>query len=226
MLTRDIYFKLTGIVLAAAFIFSACGTAATTVAPAPIQPTPTASPVPVLPTPTASPLPVLPSATATSTPLATETSSPTIAAAPTATTPITSTLQSVAQVIPSVNAYCRQGPGSDYNIVTYLISGTAYNVVGRNSLNTWWLVQVPGNLTCWTGASGTTQLGPVEQVSIVLAPPALLPPSLFEGSYICDTQNKTLEVTLNWSKVPKATGYRLYRNGVLLAVLGADGNGL
>jgi hypothetical protein len=124
-------------------------------------------------------------------------------------------------VIPYINAYCRKGPGSDYDPITYLISGTAYNVIGRNSENTWWLVQVPGNVTCWTGAPGTSQLGPVEQAPLILVLPALLPPSMFVGSYVCDVSTKkhTLGVSLNWSLVPRATGYRLYLNGVLLAEL-------
>jgi hypothetical protein len=119
-----------------------------------------------------------------------------------------------------MNAYCRKGPGTDYDAITYLVSGTAYNVIGRNSLNTWWLVQVPGNVTCWTGAPGTSQLGPVEQAAIVLVPPALPPPALFVGSYTCDLEKGTLGVSLNWALVAKAKGYRLYRNGVLLAELG------
>ena len=208
--TKNTFPKLIGIALAAAFFLSAYNTAATTVAP-----------VPSLPTGTATPFPVLPSATAPTTPVATVT--PILTAAATATAPATATpiVQSVAQVIPYTNAYCRKGPGSGYDPVTYLISGTTYNVVGRNSLNTWWLIQVPGNVTCWTGAPGASQLGPVEQAPILLVPPALLPPALFVNSYICDINAGTLGVTFNWAKVAKATGYRFYRNGVLLAELGS-----
>ena len=73
-------------------------------------------------------------------------------------------------MIPSINAYCRKGPGTDYYEITYLQQGTAYNVVGRNSLNTWWLVQAPGNVTCWMGDPGATQQGPVDQAAIALVP--------------------------------------------------------
>jgi hypothetical protein len=210
MITRKIFSRLIGIALAASFILSACNTAATTVAPATS-----------LPTQTALPLPVQPSATATPLPTATETPIPTVAATVTPPATVATTVQSVAQVIPSVNAYCRKGPGTDYDAITYLASGTAYNVIGRNSLNTWWLVQAPGNVSCWTGASGTNQLGPVAQAAIVLVPPALLAPAGFVGSYICDTTKHTLGVSLNWAVVEKATGYNLYLNGVLLAEVGS-----
>ncbi len=200
MVTRKISLKLTGITLAVAFILSACNTAAT-VAPAPTW--------------TASPLPVLPSATAT--PFPTDTSTPTAAAT------ATPTVQTVAQVIPAVNAYCRRGPGSNYDQVSSLVSGTAYNVIGRNSSNTWWLVQLWGGaVTCWTGAPGTILVGPVEQAPIVLAQPVLPSPAMFMYSYSCDTgaNPHILDVTLNWEPVAGATGYHLLRNGVSLAEVG------
>ena len=193
--------------MASAFILSACNTAAT-VAP--------------VPTWTASLLPLLPSATATAVPFATETTIPTVADTATAAATATPTVPPVAQVIPAVNAYCRSGPGSNYNAVTALVSGTAYNVIGRNSSNTWWLVQLWGGVKCWTGTPGTNQLGPVEQAPIVLAQPELASPAMFMYSYSCNTRANTnsLNVTLNWESVAGATGYHLSRNGVSLAELG------
>jgi hypothetical protein len=125
-------------------------------------------------------------------------------------------------VIPSVNAYCRRGPGTDYAVVTYLTGGTAYNVVGRNSLSTWWLVQLPGNVTCWTGSQGASLQGPVEQAPNIVVAPVLQAPASFVGAYTCTTSTKphTLSVSLYWSRVADAIGYRLYLNGSLLATFG------
>ena len=202
MITSRIFLKLTGIALVAAFILSACNTAAT-VAPAPTW---TASPPPLLLSATATPVPTIAS-TPTDTPTASATATPTV--------------QPVAQVIPGTDAYCRKGPGSDYGQITTLIGGMAYNVIGRNSLNTWWLVQLWDGVTCWTGAPGTSQVGPVEQVPMVLAQPQLPSPAMFMYSYSCDTANtNTLTVTLTWHSVAGATGYHLYRNGVSLAEVG------
>jgi hypothetical protein len=208
MVTKKILFKMTGIALCAAFILSACNAAATV------------APASNLPTGTALPLPALPSATASTAPVATETPIPTIAATPTASATATPTVQPVAQLVPNVNAYCRRGPGSDYEPVTVLDSGTAYNVIGRNDLNTWWLVKLWGEDTCWTGAPGTTLLGPVADAPIVAVPVTLLEPAGFTGSYNCDTAKHSMKVTLNWASVEEATGYRLFRNGVSIARLG------
>jgi hypothetical protein len=202
MYTRKKFLRLTGIALAAVFILSACNTAAT-VAPAPTW--------------TAMPPTEVPSATETPMPTVTSTLVATATAIPTATVP------PVAQVVPSVNAYCRSGPGSNYNQVTILTSGTAYDVVGRNSSNTWWLVQLYGGaVTCWTGAPGTKQLGAVEQAPIALAQPVLPSPAMFMYSYSCNpgSSNNTFNVTLSWDGVAGATGYHLSRNGVSLASVG------
>ena len=53
------------------------------------------------------------------------------------------------QVIPTLNAFCRKGPGTLYDQVTVLQDGTAYTVIGRDSLNTWWEIQLPGSQSCW-----------------------------------------------------------------------------
>ena len=208
MVTRKIFHKLIGIALALAFILSACNTAAT-VAPAPVR---EASPQPVLPAATAIPVP-----TATDTPIPTLTSTPTVAVTATPTVPV------VAQVIPNVNAYCRKGPGSNYDPLTTLVSGTAYPVVGRNDTNTWWMVQLFGGDTCWTGVQGTSLVGPVEKAPIVLAQPVLPSPGMFMGTYTCNpgTSTNTFNVILTWDSVAGATGYHIFRNGASLASVGA-----
>jgi hypothetical protein len=95
-------------------------------------------------------------------------------------------------------------------------------VVGRNSLNTWWLIQAPGNVTCWTGAQGASLQGPVAQAPNVVVAPVLQAPASFVGGYTCNTSTKphTLSVSLYWAGVANATGYRLYLNGALLAEFG------
>jgi hypothetical protein len=209
MINRNLFPRLVGIALIAIFILSACNTAAT-VAPAPVQ--------------AASPVPVLPAASATDVPTATEIPTATVADTPTAVVTATPTIKPVAQVIPTVNAYCRSGPGSNYNPITTLTSGIAYDVIGRNDLNTWWLVQLWGGaVTCWTGAPGTSLVGPVDQAPVVMAAPVLPSPSMFMYAYTCNpgTSTNTFNVTLNWESVAGATGYHLFRNGASLATLGA-----
>ena len=172
MRKTPIFFKLTGIACSAAFILTACNAATSTATPVSATATQAAAASPVAATATQPPAAT---ATATPVPTATATQAPTASSVPIATSAPTATLapattsQSNAQVIPSINAYCRKGPGTGYYEITYLQQGTAYNVVGRNSLNTWWLVQAPGNVTCWEGDPGSTQQGPVDQAPIAAA---------------------------------------------------------
>ena len=209
MSKKTIFYKLIGIGLVAAFILTSCTFATTPVATATLQ----ASSTPLIPTATAT---LVPSATDTATPLPTATPAPTEPATP--TTPL------IAQVNPGMNAYCRKGPGTDYFSITYLQVGTFYNVVGQNGLQTWWLIQVPGNVTCWMGDPTSVTQGPVDQVPILMAPPLPGSPSSFTNTSHCDPVLNTMTVRLTWELAQGATGYNIFRNGSLIAQLGAKNN--
>jgi hypothetical protein len=198
--------KLIGGWLAAAFILAGCNAATPPVA--------TASPM-------ASLTPIAPSATFTAVPSETETAAPipTASLTATATEPATPTEELTPQVNPGWNAYCRKGPGTNYTAVTFLQAGTNYIVIGQDGRNTWWLVQLKGNITCWVGDPTSVLLGPVWQVSILPAPPLPQTPSEFAATYTCDPKLRSLIVVLEWVPVPNITGYHLYRNGSLLAGL-------
>ena len=198
------FYRLTGIAFAAAFILTACNGIATTAAPVSATATQAATASPIAATAT---LPPAAAATAPAVPTATATPAPTATSAPTAATQLNP------QVSPSINANCRKGPGTGYYVITYLQQGTAYNVSGRNSLNTWWLVQAPGNVTCWMGDPNASQLGPVDQAAITPVQPLPMTPAKFVDSYMCNTTLHTLDVTFNWSAVDNVMGYRIYRNG-------------
>jgi hypothetical protein len=204
-------YRIIVIIAVAAFVLAACKPTATPVPPVSVTATQAVATNPVAPTATQPPVPAV---TATSAATATATSAATATVAPTATTQLT------AQVIPSINAYCRKGPGTNYYEITYLDQGTAYNVIGRNSLNTWWLVQAPGNVTCWMGDPGASQQGPVNQVAIALVQPLPVTPATFVESNTCDTTAHTLHVLFNWSAVTNVTGYRIYRNGTQITDAG------
>jgi hypothetical protein len=210
MKKTPIFYKLNGIAIAATFILTSCNLAASTQAPASATATlaPVSSPV----APTAS-MPPTAIATATSVPTATATAAPTATSAPTVTSQLN------AQLAPSDNANCRKGPGTGYYIVTYLQQGNVYNVIGRNSLNTWWLVQASANVTCWIGDAGATQMGPVNQATIVPVQPLPATPATFVDTYTCNTTLHNLTVVFNWSAVSYVTGYRLFRNGTQITDL-------
>ena len=209
MAGRSIFHRLAGFGLAGVTFLAACNATVSPVAPAGVTATLLSAPVQIVTTATFT---ASPAETATTT----DTPNPTAAASLTATP----TVALSAQVIPSLNAYCRKGPGTNYDQITFLQSGTAYKVLGRNSLNSWWLVQAPGNISCWMGDANATKQGPVEQAAIALVPPLPVTPPTFVDTYTCNLALKTLTVSFNWSAVQNVTGYRIYRNGNPLTELG------
>jgi len=150
-------------------------------------------------------LPILQILTFTPSPTVTET--PTAAAAP--------------QLTFLLNANCRKGPGPAYDVTTSLIQGQTVDAAGRTSDSSWWLVNIPTGGTCWVGDSTVSKLGPVDQLSIVAAPPLPGTPSKFVNTNVCDLKLKKLTVDLNWATVAGATGYNLYRDGSLLTAVGS-----
>jgi hypothetical protein len=169
-------------------------------------------------TATAAATPLIPTATFTLVPVVTDTPLPTATEAATAT----ATLQSVAQVVPTVNAYCRKGPSTQYHMVTTLQQGNPYTVVGQNGLKSWWQVQADTSTVCWVGDANVTRQGPVDQAPLVIAPSLPGVSKSFTNTYVCNTVTKTLAVTLNWTAATGATGFNLYRNGTLLKAFKAD----
>jgi hypothetical protein len=177
---------------------------------------------------TATPLEALATASpmATLTPAAamTETATPPAIASETSaslppTQQVTPVNSGTPQLTPTLNAYCRKGPNTLYDIVTFIQKGIAYDVVGRDSQSTWWLVNAPGVSPCWVGGSAVNLSGPTEQVLIVNGQPLPEMPSLFESSATCKAVLKTLGVRLDWAAAQGATGYRIYRNSMLLTTL-------
>jgi uncharacterized protein YgiM (DUF1202 family) len=204
---KRIFIKLMGITLSAIFFLSACNLPSTSIAPASLPITQTASPNLILPT-----------ATISMSPAATDTPMP----AATATETATPTTELPAQVIATLNAYCRRGPGTAYYIVTVLEKGTGYDVIGRDDPKNWWQIHLADKKDCWVGDINVDKQGAVEKASIVLAPPLPGKSSNFVNSYTCDTALNKLGVSFNWAAVVGQTGYHIYRNGTILTDVGPD----
>lgn len=216
---KDGSIKILVIGLVISMILSSCSAATGKVAPA----TQTATQVPPNQGQTSAPVPTnTPSAPATAVPTETNTVAPRVvptepATPATSATPVPPVSQGAAQVIPNFNPYCRKGPAAIYHAITFLIKGTAYNVIGRDSASSWWQVQAPGNVTCWVADTDVTRQGAVGQVAIAQAPALPGMPVPFVSSYVCSTTNRTLGVSLNWAAAPNVIGYRIFRNGTQVA---------
>jgi hypothetical protein len=124
------------------------------------------------------PAPTLPP---TSTALPTDTSVPPTAAAP----PVlpSPTLPPPTPAPPmltaNVETRCRQGPSTNFPVVSYILVGQQAQVIGRNPAHTWWLIRDPqgtfGN--CWVWGETTQLIGSESQVPEVQPPPEPTQPS-------------------------------------------------
>lgn len=104
-----------------------------------------------------------PTHTATPVPSDTPTSIPTTT--PASPTPIPSAMM-------SMNAWCRQGPGTIYRGISLLTAGESVTPIGRSQDATWWLVQSSGvEESCWASAGVLSLIGDHSGMAIVSAPP-------------------------------------------------------
>jgi uncharacterized protein YraI len=130
----------------------------------------------------------------------------------------------------TVNANCRSGPGTAYAAAASVLEGASAEIVGKNADGSWLMVRSSGGGACWVSASTLAACGDLASVPVMQAPPpppAEPPPSapaapagLSVSEHVC--QGTTYSVTLSWDDAAdNEDGYRVYRNGSLLASLGA-----
>ena len=118
-----------------------------------VQASPTL-PLPTVPLPTI-PLPTDPPVSAT-TPVGTATTIPTA----TLSGPTLTFIK---------DANCRNGPGTDYDVVTSYFKGQTLQIVGRNPdfNNTWWYVDMPTGGKCWVSFATGQANGDFDDIPIV-----------------------------------------------------------
>jgi hypothetical protein len=130
------------------------------------------------------------------------------------------------------NANCRRGPGTAYGVATSYNQGTQLQADGRNEDSTWLRLLMPNSTaTCWVSlAIGTLLVSPDTLPLVSYPPPPTAttsapqlgtPPQFQISERMCSPNGYKLRLT--WaSQSDGKTGYRLYRNGSLLATLGAN----
>jgi hypothetical protein len=154
----------------------------------------------------------------------------------------------------TINAHCRRGPGTAYDIVTSLFEGEEVMLEGRSADNSWWWARLPESTAhCWVADSVVVVDGPMLELPVVAAPPLptdtptatrtptptpkppkpkppkpqLSPPAapsqLTIANKVCtDTKYR---LTLEWfDGANNEDGYRVFRDGQLLATLGKNSN--
>ena len=129
------------------------------------------------------------------------------------------------------NTNCREGPGTDYRVVTVLRSGQQIVPEGMNG--NYWVVKNPnGQGNCWVATDFATPSGSTWTLTTVTVPPppTTQPPTAPTWSkwhYDCVFAPGGFTVTMNlvWTDLAtNETGYKVYRDGQVVATLNAGSN--
>ncbi len=143
-----------------------------------------------------------------------------------------------------VGANCRAGPGTDYEVDDAYPAGQELPIEGQSAGGDWFWVLTPYGGHCWVAGSTGNPVGPYASVQVRAAPPLpqAPPPEPGEPSgpaeppppsgpptapsgFSVSTQSCTSQayiVALSWGDASGEQGYRVYRDGGLIATLGAN----
>ena len=129
------------------------------------------------------------------------------------------------------NTNCRQGPGTNYAIVTTIAGGANVQIVARSADGKYWIVAGPNNVgACWIAAEFGTAAGNTNILPIVTpvggenkeAPAAPAFAKDNGWTFFCYGTGQT-DITLKWvDKSENEAGYRIIRNGAIVAELPAN----
>ena len=164
-------------------------------------------------------------------------SEPTLTETPTLTPTVTLTATpSVPEVSVSSATNCRTGPGTEYDLLYTLQPGQVAQLVGKNTPNSYWIINFPGGTTCWLWGQYAAVSGNVSglpEYPAPATPTASAPagPTGFKAKVSCSMRKvgmlfvNDVSVKLTWQdNATNEEGYRVFRDGDLLATLGANEN--
>jgi len=146
---------------------------------------------------------------------------------PTATGTITPTY-SVPMLTVREQTNCRTGPGLDYEVIFTYLPNKKLEIVGRYDPDNYWLVKSVESAggVCWLWGEYVDVAGSYWVVSSVTPPPTatkkpLQAPSIQNWNFFCSAGQMT--ITIDWTdRAVDETGYRVFRNGELVAELPAN----
>jgi len=123
--------------------------------------------------------------------------------------------------INAASASCRRGPSPDFQVIATYPAGTTVNLVGKDSANSYWIVQDPtSHDMCWISVQDATPAGSFDTLP-EMTPKAVSvespgKPSKGVWNYACD--NTTLTTVLGWRPTTgTVNGYRIFRQGNQIA---------
>jgi len=121
---------------------------------------------------------------------------------------------------------CRSGPSGKYGLVITIRPGTIVTVVGKDVLDNYWIIAVPGYpaSVCWLSGQYAQLSGDTAN----LPSPATPQPSMYVLSeprnlrISCSSADDDWTVVLSWTNTePDQAGVRVFRNGRQIATLGS-----
>jgi hypothetical protein len=115
------------------------------------------------------------------------------------------------------NTNCRTGPLKNYFLQTSFIEGRYSTAEGRNQDSSWLLVKPFEGPNCWISVSNVKDPGNYSYLPVVDFPPLPEAPSQMVVVKR-DCAGRSL-IDLHWPDVAGETGYRIYRGGIMLALL-------
>jgi hypothetical protein len=127
-------------------------------------------------------------------------------------------------------ANCRKGPNTLYESLGFGQVGEQVSIQGLSDPAGWYYVQLPAGTRCFAAGSTGDVSGLLDDLPVIPAPPlpvlatstppAPAAPSLSLNNQVCDATQYV--VRMGWKDVEGETGYRVYRDGGLIATLAAN----
>lgn len=120
------------------------------------------------------------------------------------------------------SANCRTGPNTLYPGIGLGRVGQQAEIQGISNPPGWYYVLLPDGFTrCFVAGVTGDVTGPVDDLPVIPSPPLPAPPA----APVLNVSNQTCTflqyvVRLSWKDVEAETGYRVYRDGTLIATLG------
>jgi hypothetical protein len=133
--------------------------------------------------------------------------------------------------IKNAGTECRQGPGADAILVATFDAGTILDLVGKDNVNSFWVVVDPvSHNLCWVQGADGTPGGSYQTVAEVTPPASSSPkvpvrPGFVRYAFECSfgSGGTQVKVDLSWpDKADNEKGYYIYRDGSQIADLPAN----